>query len=86
MNTKSENVYYTVSDIPRPDGHQSHVAAPSGYARRPDGTIYRDGTDPRKSGPEMTRDSFAAYKFMSYPAARRQATKLGINNWIITCN
>lgn len=73
--------YYTVHEAMRPDGSQSFIAAPAGYARRPDGSIYRDGTDPRRSGPEMTRDSLAAYRFKSYNSARLQAGKLG--SWVI---
>ena len=78
---KVRMAYYTVHEATRPDGSQLFIAAPAGYARRSDGTIYRDGTDPRKSAPELTRDSLAAYRFPTYNAARRQASKLGA--WVI---
>lgn len=69
--------YYTVQEKDkRPDGSQWIIAAPSGCARRSDGPVYLDGTDPIKSGPEMTVNSFAAFRFNSYKAALVQANKL----------
>jgi hypothetical protein len=50
-----------------------YVAAPPGYAARLDGTIYRDGTDPRRSGPEWHPNCAMAYRFGSHRAAARVA-------------
>lgn len=70
---KYEGKYWTVRD-----GRGLYICAPAGYALDfSTGRVYRDGTCPRKSGPEMTRDSMAAFRFRSYAAARRQAGKLG---------
>ena len=69
---------YIVSQ-PRPGkwtGAREYVAAPSGYARRADGSVYRDGTDPQRSGPEMTWDRSEAYVFASLRYAQQQAAKL----------
>lgn len=69
---------YQVSQ-PRQDkykGARMYVAAPSGWARKSDGTIYRDGTCPRSSGPEMTWKLDEAYAFTSLKAAQMQAAKL----------
>jgi len=62
--------------------HYDFIAAPSGWARRKDGTVYRDGTDPHKSGPEMTRMSSEAFRFKSHRSAARQAGKL-VNGRIV---
>jgi hypothetical protein len=59
------------------DSRGDFIAAPAGYARNfKTGEIYRDGTDPHSSGPEMTRDSLNAYQFTSARYAHQQAAKL----------
>lgn len=52
-----------------------YIAAPAGFARRADGTIYKDGTDPKKSSPEMS--ICHAYWFSTESEAKRQAAKIG---------
>lgn len=54
-------------------GCTMYVSAPPGYAARPDGTVYRDGTDPHRSGPEWNRSPAMAYRFQSHRAAARVA-------------
>jgi hypothetical protein len=52
------------------------VVAPPGYALRySDGTVYRDGTCPRKSGPEHGPRAHA-FRFKSHRAAARVASGL----------
>ena len=59
------------------------VSAPPGFAGRKDGTIYRDGTDPKKSGPEWNIRRELAYKFKSHRSAARVASKCGENVKIV---
>ncbi len=77
--------FFKVSQ-PRNDkytGARMYIAAPSGWARKQDGTIYRDGTCTRRSGPEMTWNSSEAYVFKTRRYAEQQAAKL-INSVITT--
>ena len=53
------------------DNHGIAVVAPTGYSRRPDGTIYRDGTPSPEMGPRSI-----AYEFSSHRSAARVAAKL----------
>lgn len=69
---------YTVSQ-PRHDkynGARMYIAAPSGYARAADGSVYRDGTLASKSGPEMTWNRDKAFAFKSLMYAQQQSAKL----------
>jgi len=56
-----------------PKARPLYISAPPGYAARHDGTIYRDGTDPCKSGPEWNQDRNMAYEFATHRAAARVA-------------
>ena len=63
------------------NGRTLCVSAPPGYAARKDGTIYRDGTDPLKSGPEW--HSSISHKFKSHRAAARVKSKCSPKAMII---
>ena len=72
----SEFTAYIVGSVNRTKGHgHDYVVAPPGYARRSDGTIYRDGTCPKTSAPEMGSRA-NAYRFKSHRAAARCASAL----------
>lgn len=60
----------------REDGRTDYVAAPSGWARRSNGEVVKDGTDPNKSGPEMTSKRGEAFLFKTHRSAARQASKV----------
>ena len=55
------------------------ITAPAGYAARQDGTVYRDGTDCRRSSPEVG-PRFMAYVFRTHRSAARQANKFSSSN------
>ena len=48
------------------------ISAPSGYAAKNDGTIYRDGTNPRTSAPELGK---IPYQFDNLRYAQQQRAK-----------
>lgn len=74
----SEFTAYIVGSVNMTKGHShDYVVAPPGYARRADGSTYRDGTCLKTSGPEMgSRDH--AYRFKSYRSALLVANTLAL--------
>ena len=64
----------TQTFIVRVGKNNGYICAPAGYAARADGSIYKDGTDPLKSSPEVNNRS-KAYKFKSHRSAARQGNK-----------
>lgn len=78
---------YIISEYPPREaiGYQPtlHVYAPPGWMQE-DGTVVRDGTDPRRSGPEWGKDSTKAYRFKSHRAAARVLSRCGPRARIVT--
>lgn len=78
---------YIISEFPSREaiGYQPtmHVYARPGWVREK-GKIVRDGTDPRKSGPEWGPDSTKAFRFNSLREARRILNLCGPRARIVT--
>ena len=62
--------------IVRVGSTEAYICAPAGYAWQPQtqGGVYRDGTNPHKSSPEVYNRS-RAYVFATHRAAARQGNK-----------
>jgi len=74
-------MYYIYVELK--DGSRDYVCAPSGW-RWTDGGAVKDGTDHRKSVPEMSQDPHKKHFFASLAAAKIQANKI-ISAKIIEC-
>lgn len=57
------------------DGSRDYVCAPSGWRWTEAGPV-KDGTDYRKSGPEMSKDPYKKHLFASLAGAKIQANKI----------
>lgn len=55
-------------------GECCFICAPAGYSARGPQSIYRDGTDPKRSSPEVNERGWA-YEFKTHRSAARQGAK-----------
>ncbi len=68
---------YLVIDLSTSSRRTMFVAASPGWALcKEDMRVYRDGTNPHTSGPEMTFKKEEAYKFKTHRSAARVANTL----------
>ena len=66
-------MYYVSVELK--DGSRDYICAPSGWMWTEAGLV-KDGTNPRKSGPEMSKDPYKRHFFASLAGAKAQANKV----------